>query len=232
MGRVLKRSEHQRIQPADFKRFSERPVNYFRDIVWEPPKAVRPALPVAQADAAHERAIDRSKIASELEAARQQGIQEGRLLGRQDAQQELMSAFQLLEQYAQTLSAERAELASRFESQLVSLATQMAEKILFSELSIKPELLYNIVRAALKEISAARHVTIRVNPLDISHIRSHLGSLGESMSSAAVLEVRPDESLNRGDCLIDSDIGSLDARLATQLNALREQLETAMEKSS
>lgn len=232
MGRVLKRSEHQRIRPADFKRFSERPVNYFRDIVWEPPKMVRPVLPLAQAGTVHDRALDRSKIATELEAARQQGIQEGKLLGRQDAQQEMMSAFQLLEQYAQTLNAERAELASRFESQLVALATQMAEKILFSELSIKPELLYNVVRAALREISAARHVTIRVNPYDISHIRSHLGSLSESMSSAAVLDVRPDDSLHRGDCLIDSDIGSLDARLATQLNALREQLETAMEKST
>ena len=137
----------------------------------------------------------------------------------------------MLEQYALTLNAERKELAARFEEQLVMLASQMAEKILNAELSMKPALLANIVRAALKEISSATQVMIRVHPQDLALLKNRSQQLAEVLSGNSVLDFRPDETLARGDCLVDSDIGSLDARLTSQLKSLREQLESSMEKS-
>ncbi|MCB9365969.1 MAG: hypothetical protein H6508_02105 [Calditrichaeota bacterium] len=229
MGRVLRLADDRRVRPASFNNFDEKPVNYHRDIVCDPPRALKP-VPLPGLRAIKETSLEQQRLTADVDAARQQGIIEGRALGQEDAVKELSSAFQLLEQYAKTLSAARSELAAKFESQLVTLATQMSEKILAAELSVKPELLTGIVRSALKEVSAANLVTIRVNPQDVTIVKQIAEQLKEILGSSSVLDFRPDETLKRGDCLVDSDIGSLDARLATQLAALREQLETSMEK--
>lgn len=231
MGRILKISEESRVAPARFENFSERPVNYFREIVHEHPRATRSAAsPASTPFVTREREAEKRRIASEVENAKHIGIEEGKTIGRQEALLELKPALKLLEEYATMLHAERQELANRFEAQLVSLATQMTEKILQFELTAKPELLVGIVRSALSGVSDAKQVTLRVHPQDIAMLRAKTESLAEMLSSSTALEFRPDETLKRGDCIIDSDIGSLDARLATQLVSLREQLETSMEK--
>jgi flagellar assembly protein FliH len=232
MGRILKLSEESRVSPARFENFSDRPVNYFREIVHEQPRTSRtPATPASTQFVTREREIEKKRMASEVEHANLLGIEEGKKIGRQEALQELKPALQLLEDYAKMLHAERQDLASRFEAQLVSLASQMTEKILQVELSARPELLVGIVRAALSGVSDAKQVTLRIHPQDIAMLKNKAETLAEMLSSSTALEFRPDDTLNRGDCIIDSDIGSLDARLATQLTSLREQLETSMEKS-
>lgn len=231
MGRILKLSEESRVSPARFENFSDRPVNYFREIVHEQTRTTRSAPSQAAAPfVTREREAEKKRLASEVENAKRIGVEEGKAIGKQEALLELKPALKLLEEYATMLHAERHELASRFEAQLVSLATQMTEKILQSELTVKPELLVGIVRAALTGVSDAKQVTLRVHPQDIVMLKSKTESLAEMLSSSTALEFRPDETLKRGDCIIDSDIGSLDARLATQLVSLREQLETSMEK--
>ena len=78
------------------------------------------------------------------------GIEQGKAIGRESAQQELAPALELMQNYATMLAAERADLAARLESQLIALATQMAERILNAELSVKPELLAEIVKNAFR----------------------------------------------------------------------------------
>ena len=55
--------------------------------------------------------------------------------------------------------------------------------------------------------------------------------VAQQLASSASLTLRPDDSLMRGDCLIDSDIGSLDAKLSTQLETLKQQLEISLGKN-
>ncbi|MBK6766419.1 MAG: hypothetical protein IPG71_08900 [bacterium] len=231
MGRILRLAEDERIAPARFENFSDRPVNYFREIVHDTQRQARPSGGRTTAPlVTRERDAEKRKLASEVEQARRLGVEEGAALGKQAALNELKPALQMLEEYAGMLSAERQELASRFEAQLVSLATQMTEKILQVEMAARPELLVGIVRAALSGVSEAKQVALRVHPQDIAMLRDKADSLAEMLSSSTALEFRPDESLKRGDCMIDSDVGSLDARLATQLVSLREQLEMSVEK--
>lgn len=231
MGRVLKLSDDQPIKPASFTKFGDRPVNYFRDIVWDPPRVASPSAARIVTQALRTRTEEVKHSAADLESIKRAGFAEGREMGRQEALREFQDAYDMLEQYALTLNAERKELAARFEEQLVMLASQMAEKILNAELSMKPALLANIVRAALKEISSATQVMIRVHPQDLALLKNRSQQLAEVLSGNSVLDFRPDETLARGDCLVDSDIGSLDARLTSQLKSLREQLESSMEKS-
>lgn len=230
MGKVLRLADDAAITPAQFTRFTERPVNFFKEVVQDPARPVRPATLLGTNAALRVPESERKRHAAEVERARLEGIEQGKILGRDIAFRELSPALELMEQYAQMLIAERADLALRFEDQLVSLATQMAEKILNTELQIKPELLAGIVKNALRSIGEAKQVTVRVHPKDLEILRDKTSEIASTLPSSAVLDLRPDESLSRGDCLIDSDIGSLDARLATQLSTLKQQLEMSLEK--
>jgi len=232
MGRVLKLAEDTRLERARFENFSDRPVNFFKEIVQDPLRAARSSVLTNPNVALRLPESEKRKQAVEVEKARLEGIEQGKSLGREVAQRELMPALELMQQYATMLAAERADLSARFEEQLVSLATQMAEKILNAELNVKPEMLVGIVKNALRSVTEAKQVTLRVHPQDLELLRAKTEEIAAGLSSAAVLDLRPDDSLRRGDCLVDSDIGSLDAKLETQLTSLKQQLEMSLEKKS
>lgn len=232
MGRVLRLAEDAQLERARFENFSDRPVNFFKEIVQEPMRPVRPSILENPNAALRLPESERRRHAAEIEQARLEGIEKGKSVGREMAQRELMPALELMQQYATMLAAERADLSARFEEQLVSLATQMAEKILNAELNVKPEMLVGIVKNALRSMTEAKQVTLRVHPQDLDLIKKRTEEFAAFLSSSAVLDLRPDDTIVRGDCLVDSDLGSLDARLATQLTSLKQQLELSLEKKS
>ena len=230
MGRILKLSDDSHVRPAQFENFADRPVNYFREIVQDPARSMKSSL--ADSNIALRIPIsEKRKHAAEIERARLDGIEQGKAIGRESAQQELAPALELMQNYATMLAAERADLAARLESQLIALATQMAERILNAELSVNPELLAEIVKNAFRSLGEANQVTVRVHPKDLAILQERAQEVAQQLASSASLTLRPDDSLMRGDCLIDSDIGSLDAKLSTQLETLKQQLEISLGKN-
>ncbi len=205
-------------------------MNYYREIVQDHSRPLKPSSTIPSVSLRIPES-EKRRHAADVERARIEGIELGITQGREFAQQELSPALELIQNYATMLAAERADLTARFENQLVNLATQMASKILNAELSVKPELLANIVKNAFRSLGEARQVTVRVHPQDLSLLRERAEEIAESLLSSTSLDVRPDESLSRGDCIVDSDIGSLDARLATQLETLKHQLELSLGKT-
>ena len=70
-----------------------------------------------------------------------------------------------------------------------------------------------------------RHVTIRVAPADEKAVREGLASMLASVpGGASFLDVVPDARLERGACLLESELGVVDASLETQLKALENAL--------
>jgi len=232
MARVLKIADDSRITPARFSSFDERPVNYFKEVVTDPVRASRPTASFVSGAPPRASEAEKRKHTAELERSRATAFSEGIAQGRKDAEQELINALQLVQQYATILIAERAEVSSKFESQLVSLATQMAAKILTAELTVKPELLSGIVRNALGMLGDAKQVTVRVNPQDLRMLQQQAEDFRKALSSSATLEWRADETLPPGDCMVDSELGTLDARIATQLESLKQQIESSVERKA
>lgn len=105
-------------------------------------------------------------------------------------------------------------------SGLTQLAVKIAEKLLGQELSLRPERVVDIVRQCLKRADQARRIMVRVNPEDIGQVEAALGRL-ERACEAEVLQVEPDAAVDRGGCIIETELGQLDGRLDSQLSAIR-----------
>jgi type III secretion protein L len=122
----------------------------------------------------------------------------------------------------------RKEDAARLETdeeRLVAVAVAMAERLLGASLELDPQRIVTLARAVLVEARGARRAIIEAHPLDARALREHLGTLG--LDSPA-LEVRDASGLARGDLLLHTDVGTIDARIALRLERLAAALRDAL----
>jgi type III secretion system HrpE/YscL family protein len=116
------------------------------------------------------------------------------------------------------------------EEQMARLAVRAAEKILTTELRQSPEAILPLVREALNGVRRDRSVTLRVAPAQLELVRQHVEQLPSSVSAGREVRVKPDPAITSGGCVVESECGTIDARLDTQLAALEEAVARAARK--
>ncbi len=125
-----------------------------------------------------------------------------------------------LEQVRKTLELAtlRQRIVAGAEQDIVAIAQLLAERILSEELTLRPERLVELARGLLREARGARIITVYASPQDAKYLS---GEIQQAATDAnACINVLPDELLGPGDLRIETDVGSIDARLGTQLTHL------------
>ncbi len=115
------------------------------------------------------------------------------------------------------------------ETALVKLAVHIAKKLIGEELRIAPDAIAGIVGEALRSVRRAKSFAIQVHPADIPALQESLSTMRTPARGASEIEIVPNTSLSRGDCIVETEIGAIDARLETQLKNMERvlTLETA-----
>jgi flagellar assembly protein FliH len=132
------------------------------------------------------------------------------------------SAAQFLRQAAERLAAEA-------RSDALEVGFMVARRILEADLTANVEHLVGLVRSAIRRLGESRHIKLNLCPEDARLIEETLKTDGaQTISSvaAAQIEVIADQSLQRGDCLVTGDLGTVDGRINTRLEELRHALHT------
>lgn len=119
-------------------------------------------------------------------------------------------------------AAARDEALARTEGDVREIALAAAARIVEGHVALGGAEVAAIVTAALERARRARQVRVRLCPDDAAA----LAALPEPVLPAAVV-IAPDPSLSRGDCVVESDLGTIDARVGTKLDALRDALRNA-----
>ncbi len=107
---------------------------------------------------------------------------------------------------------------------IVPLAIVLAERLLGASLELEPARVAHLARAVIDEARGARRAVIEAHPIDAEALRQHLTAAGLDMRS---VEVREHSSLARGELLLHTDVGTLDARLAPRFERLAAALRDA-----
>jgi type III secretion protein L len=87
------------------------------------------------------------------------------------------------------------------------------------------ELIAGVVRQALTLVRGQKRVTLSVAPEDEPTVRSRTDELLRDYASIAFIDVVADGRLSRGACLLQSDMGVIDAGVETQIRAIIQTLE-------
>lgn len=156
-------------------------------------------------------------VSAQLRAARQAGYQDGYRDGlvalegfkQSFASQSTAQIGALLEAVGSQLDALQQQMASA----LTDSATRLAQQIVRSELSTRPELVAEVAQQALEALMlSARHITLRIHPQDQALVAQGAGDTLTARGARLIA----DASVQRGGCLIESDIGSVDASIESR----------------
>jgi type III secretion protein L len=156
-----------------------------------------------EADALMEAA--RRDAAALLEQARQDGLARG-------LRQTLAVLGEAERQRAATLADAQEEIAT--------LALAVARKLVVGWLEEDPARVVELVGQVLEAAGAARQIVIRVPLAAARPLEAERERLSRRVGGAR-LRVEGDPTLGSGDCVIDTEVGRIDARLDVQLEALR-----------
>lgn len=111
---------------------------------------------------------------------------------------------------------ERAAYFRRVEPELVQLSLAIARKILEREAELDPTLLSGLVRIALDRMGAGSAVRLRVPPAQLSRWQTN----HEWERSRYQLEVAEDDTLQAGDCFVETDLGSANFGFEAQMKEI------------
>lgn len=161
----------------------------------------------------------------------ERGVAEGerRVLARDDArrQQDCATVAQeraLLANAVRAFNQALSGLHQTVENDVVSLAFQLASKILRENAAQSREQIASQVKAALATLRESAKVTIQAHPADAALLEAVRAELSQMGDVTITLHVAPDPSLPRGSCLLHTENQVIDASLDTQLLRLGEAL--------
>jgi flagellar assembly protein FliH len=149
-------------------------------------------------------------------------IDEARQAGYQDGYRDGLQALEAAKrQNAQQISAQVAALLASVDDQLQGLETRMADavvdtalrlarQVVRTELSLQPAAVVAVASEAVQAVMlSARHLRLRLHPEDLTLVEAGATDL---LQARSVL-LQADLTLQRGGCVVESDLGQVDARI-------------------
>ncbi|NHB90815.1 HrpE/YscL family type III secretion apparatus protein [Photorhabdus cinerea] len=104
------------------------------------------------------------------------------------------------------------------EQQMTNVVLQAVRKILknYDQISLTLQ----VVREALSLVSNQKQVILRVNPEQAATVREQISRVHKDFPEIGYLEVTADDRLDQGGCILETEVGIIDASLDSQLDAL------------
>jgi flagellar assembly protein FliH len=151
--------------------------------------------------------------------ARKEGRDEGMAQGRAEFEKKSAGEKQALVQTVREFVRERETYFQRVEAEVVGLAVAIARKILHREAQVDPLLLAGVVRVGLDNVAAGTRVRLRVHP---DQIRAWQEFFSLQPDLQSLPELMGDATLGPGRCVLETELGSTDLTLETQLKEIEQ----------
>jgi flagellar assembly protein FliH len=160
---------------------------------------------------------------SEIEhEAYKKGYDAGREEGYKDGQAEVMRLIDRLGTVVSTAVDIRDDIIKSSERMMSEMILMIARKVIKDEIVERREVVVNNIKEAIKRVKDRDRIDIRVNFADLDMTTAHKDELIKMMESLKKVNIYEDSRVERGGCIIETDVGAIDARISTQLDAIEE----------
>ncbi len=151
------------------------------------------------------------------------GKEDGFEAGREEMSNHIKEAKNVLEQATR----ERDLLIRSIEPEMAKLAIRIAEKIIQTQVELNQDIVINMIRASLDKVKQREEVVIKVNQADLDYVKERKDIFARMIEGLKSMEIIVDPGVERGGCIIETNLGNVDARIAVQIHTL----ELAFEKA-
>ncbi|MCL2231130.1 MAG: flagellar assembly protein FliH, partial [Treponema sp.] len=166
----------------------------------------------------------RQTLEAERNDARTQGKNEGKDSGFAEGKAEVDRLIERTQTVLERAQDKRGEILSETEKEIVDLVLLITRKVIkvISE-NQRDIIIYNVTEA-LRKVKAKGSVIIRVNLADLELATEHKQDFINIMEGKGSVNIAEDSSVDPGGCIIETDFGEIDARIASQLAELENKI--------
>lgn len=149
----------------------------------------------------------------------ERGLQEGEARAKKVSEQNLAEARDSIASALEKFKKQRDSYFNRVEAEVVQLALSIARKILHREAQMDPLLLAGMVHVALEKLDQGTRARLRAHPDEIHYWNQHFA---EPAALSVCPEIIGDPALEHGECALETEIGSTQISLDTQLKEIEQ----------
>ncbi len=144
------------------------------------------------------------------------GLKEGKEL----AERGLVNVFRALRSSSETIHNLRDKILRESEDELINLVMLVARKVIIHEVTQDRTILAGVVQNAIAALSAREEIVVHINPDDYLLVTSGHDQLLHNELINERLLLKPDPTVSSGFCLVETEMGTVDASLEGQLEQI------------
>jgi flagellar assembly protein FliH len=163
-------------------------------------------------------ALTEEELAARIARERAEAAQEVEQRVRKDYEQRLAAAREPIAAMLAGFEEQRSHYYAQVEMEIVQLALSIAAKILHREAQVDPMLVAALVRLAVEKMREGSSVTVRVSPGKGESWKRYFASLPGTQH----VEVAEDPQLTDQDCVLETELGSANFGLDSQLKEVEQ----------
>ncbi len=146
------------------------------------------------------------------------GYTDGYEEGKFEAQKLIDGALKLKEEYIKM----RSQLLDETEEDIINLVISIYEKVIYKKVEEDKELIISLVQNGIKDLEIKGKLTIIVSKDDYEIIQENKKLILAEATLIDEVEIRVDNDMNKGDCILETSKGDVDISISNQLEEIKE----------
>lgn len=119
----------------------------------------------------------------------------------------------------------------QIEKELVELSLAIAKQVICREVAVDREIVLHVARKALAKVEDPGRIKIKISSSDLQFVNENQSQLTNLVDNMENVTLEAAECVQSGGCIIETDMGEIDARIEKQLQAVEESFRAALEKA-
>lgn len=152
------------------------------------------------------------QVENKMDEAKRAGFEKGREEGQASVTEELAK-----------VQKQQQDLLTRVEKEAIGLVYEIAQKLIGDALKDSDEAIIGMIRQALQS-SMGNELTLFVNPEDFDRVKAHEQKLLGMVQAIQSLHLKASEKVRPGGCIVESELGTIDAEFDLQMEAIKRAL--------
>ena len=167
---------------------------------------------------------DREQMDRIEKEAYEKAFQLGEKAGLESGERMFRSAVQSLVEAAEGLKHAEKEFYGRVEEEILDLVLATTRKVVQREINTQRDVILDVLRQAIAKTIDRERIRVRINPSDYDFVHAHKSDIVSTVDGVKDLVIEGDESVSRGGAVVDSDYGTIDARIERRFEAVEKAL--------
>jgi flagellar assembly protein FliH len=156
---------------------------------------------------------------------------EGENIWQEQTEKKIKPLLTSLQDMLYQLNSLRKETYQEIEKEVVELALAIARQVICQEITIDKEIVVCVAREALAKVEDPGKIKIKMSPSDLQFIKETRAQLSNMIENIDHVTLEAAKNIQSGGCIIETDLGEIDARIEKQLQAVEESFRTVVEKT-